>query len=85
MFTILTKCTMRALLLCLQDWGKPGDLWKLDIQWHVPSAEEIAFSFELLDSFLQPELDKLGSYADGNLEMSRFVEVYLVVGFFSRV
>ncbi|KAF7252291.1 Proteasome activator complex subunit 4 [Varanus komodoensis] len=53
------------------DWGKPGDLRNLDIQWHVPSAEEMAFSFSLLDLFLQPELDKLAQYTDGNLEMSR--------------
>lgn len=64
---------MDILLLCLQDWGKPGDLWNLDIQWHIPSAEETAFAFDLLDSFLQPELDKLESYTDGNLEMSRLV------------
>uniref|UniRef100_A0A803SKN4 Proteasome activator subunit 4 n=1 Tax=Anolis carolinensis TaxID=28377 RepID=A0A803SKN4_ANOCA len=55
----------------IKDWGKPGDLRNLNIQWHVPSAEETAFAFELLDSFLQPELDKLSHYADGSLEMSR--------------
>uniref|UniRef100_A0A8D2L1E2 Proteasome activator subunit 4 n=1 Tax=Varanus komodoensis TaxID=61221 RepID=A0A8D2L1E2_VARKO len=55
----------------IKDWGKPGDLRNLDIQWHVPSAEEMAFSFSLLDLFLQPELDKLAQYTDGNLEMSR--------------
>ncbi|ETE72009.1 Proteasome activator complex subunit 4, partial [Ophiophagus hannah] len=55
----------------VKDWGKPGNLQKLDIQWHVPSAEEVAFSFELLDTFLQPEINKLEQYSDGNLEMSR--------------
>lgn len=62
---------MYTVVLFLQDWGKPGNLQKLDIQWHVPSVEEVAFSFELLDTFLQPELDKLEQYSDGSLEMSR--------------
>ncbi|KAB0397626.1 hypothetical protein E2I00_012676 [Balaenoptera physalus] len=53
------------------DWGKPGDLWNLGIQWHVPSSEEVAFAFYLLDSFLQPELIKLQRCGDGELEMSR--------------
>ncbi|KAG8123071.1 hypothetical protein E2320_018500 [Naja naja] len=55
----------------IKDWGKPGNLQKLDIQWHVPSAEEVAFAFELLDTFLQPEINKLERYSDGSLEMSR--------------
>ncbi|EPY88734.1 hypothetical protein CB1_000157005 [Camelus ferus] len=55
----------------VKDWGKPGDLWNLGIQWHVPSSEEVAFAFYLLDSFLQPELIKLQRCGDGELEMSR--------------
>ncbi|XP_065785365.1 proteasome activator complex subunit 4 isoform X1 [Muntiacus reevesi] len=55
----------------IKDWGKPGDLWNLGIQWHVPSSEEVAFAFYLLDSFLQPELSKLQRCGDGELEMSR--------------
>ncbi|KFO18474.1 Proteasome activator complex subunit 4 [Fukomys damarensis] len=55
----------------VKDWGKPGDLWNLGIQWHVPSSEEVSFAFYLLDSFLQPELIKLQHCGDGDLEMSR--------------
>uniref|UniRef100_A0A2K5QC34 Proteasome activator complex subunit 4 n=1 Tax=Cebus imitator TaxID=2715852 RepID=A0A2K5QC34_CEBIM len=55
----------------IKDWGKPGDLWNLGIQWHVPSSEEVSFAFYLLDSFLQPELIKLQHCGDGKLEMSR--------------
>ncbi|ELK14706.1 Proteasome activator complex subunit 4, partial [Pteropus alecto] len=55
----------------IKDWGKPGDLWNLGIQWHVPSSDEVAFAFYLLDSFLQPELIKLQHCGDGELEMSR--------------
>uniref|UniRef100_A0A8C5MEZ8 Proteasome activator subunit 4 n=1 Tax=Leptobrachium leishanense TaxID=445787 RepID=A0A8C5MEZ8_9ANUR len=55
----------------LEDWGKAGDLWNLNIQWHVPSDEEVTFAYYLLDNFLRPELQKLESYASGELEMSR--------------
>ncbi|XP_069787517.1 proteasome activator complex subunit 4-like isoform X1 [Narcine bancroftii] len=55
----------------IKDWGKPGDLWKLGIQWHVPSEEEITFAYYLLDNFLQPELSRLQRCADGEIEMSR--------------
>ncbi|CAJ0962986.1 unnamed protein product [Ranitomeya imitator] len=53
------------------DWGKAGDLWNLNIKWHVPSAEEIEFAYYLLDNFLRPELEKLNHYGSGELEMSR--------------
>ncbi|XP_043911057.1 proteasome activator complex subunit 4 [Protopterus annectens] len=55
----------------IKDWGKPGNLWNLNIQWHVPSSEEIAFAYQLLDSFLQPELNRLERYASGELELLR--------------
>ncbi|OXB54978.1 hypothetical protein ASZ78_003090 [Callipepla squamata] len=67
----LDKELLWNLQLLSEDWGKPGDLWNLDIQWHVPSSEEINFAFYLLDTFLQPELTKLEHYATGKLEMSR--------------
>ncbi|XP_039595074.1 proteasome activator complex subunit 4A isoform X2 [Polypterus senegalus] len=55
----------------IKDWGKPGDLWNLNIHWHVPTNEEISFIFYVLDTFLQPELVKLQRHADGEFEMSR--------------
>lgn len=57
--------------LPIKDWGRPGDLWNLQIQWHVPSAEEKASIFYLLDLLLQPELNRLQRYAQGEQEMSR--------------
>lgn len=55
----------------MQDWGRPGDLWNLEIQWHVPSVEEISFAFYLLDLILQPELQRLKRFAEGEQDMSR--------------
>ncbi|KAG7462683.1 hypothetical protein MATL_G00187310 [Megalops atlanticus] len=57
--------------LPIKDWGRPGDLWNLQIQWHVPSAEEVAFVFYVLDLLLQPELVRLQRYAQGEQGMSR--------------
>ncbi|KAL0179507.1 hypothetical protein M9458_024949, partial [Cirrhinus mrigala] len=56
--------------LPIKDWGRPGDLWNLEIKWHVPSAEETAFVFYVLDLLLQPELQRLQRYAQGEQDMS---------------
>ncbi|XP_053495926.1 proteasome activator complex subunit 4B isoform X1 [Ictalurus furcatus] len=57
--------------LPIKDWGRPGDLWNLQIRWHVASAEEKAFIFYILDLLLQPELQRLQRYAQGEQNMSR--------------
>ncbi|XP_072293387.1 proteasome activator complex subunit 4A isoform X1 [Eucyclogobius newberryi] len=57
--------------LPIKDWGRPGDLWNLDIRWHVPSVEETSFNFYLLDLILQPELQRLQRFAQGEQDMGR--------------
>uniref|UniRef100_A0A8C7K2D1 Proteasome activator subunit 4 n=1 Tax=Oncorhynchus kisutch TaxID=8019 RepID=A0A8C7K2D1_ONCKI len=57
--------------LPIKDWGRPGDLWNLHIQWHVPSVEETRFVFYVLDLILQPELLRLQRYAQGERDMTR--------------
>ncbi|XP_011482882.1 proteasome activator complex subunit 4 isoform X2 [Oryzias latipes] len=57
--------------LPIRDWGRPGDLWNLNIQWHVPSVEETSLAFYLLDLILQPELQRLQRFATGEQDMSR--------------
>ncbi|XP_076019061.1 proteasome activator complex subunit 4A isoform X2 [Genypterus blacodes] len=57
--------------LAIKDWGRPGDLWNLDIRWHVPCVEEISFAFYLLDLILQPELQRLQRFAQGEQDMNR--------------
>ncbi|KAJ7987499.1 hypothetical protein DPEC_G00327130 [Dallia pectoralis] len=57
--------------LPIKDWGRPGDLWNLNIQWHVPSMEETRFVFYVLDLILQPELLRLQRYAQGSQDMTR--------------
>ncbi|XP_035261773.1 proteasome activator complex subunit 4B isoform X1 [Anguilla anguilla] len=57
--------------LPVKDWGRHGDLRNLQVQWHVPSAEEKDVVFELLDLLLQPELLRLQRHAQGEEDMSR--------------
>ncbi|KAI4905889.1 hypothetical protein NFI96_014094 [Prochilodus magdalenae] len=57
--------------LPIKDWGRPGDLLNLAIQWHVPNEKERAFVFNTLDVLLQPELKRLQRHTQGEQEMSR--------------
>lgn len=57
--------------LFIRDWGKPGDLFNLNIQWHIPTKEEKLLAKELLDTFLQPELTRLENFLDGSVTLSR--------------
>uniref|UniRef100_A0A671S8A7 Proteasome activator complex subunit 4A-like n=1 Tax=Sinocyclocheilus anshuiensis TaxID=1608454 RepID=A0A671S8A7_9TELE len=57
--------------LPIKDWGQPGDLLNLGIQWHVPSTEEKEFVFYLLDLLLKPELQRLQKHAQGEQDISR--------------
>ncbi|XP_052006994.1 proteasome activator complex subunit 4A-like isoform X1 [Xyrauchen texanus] len=57
--------------LPIKDWGRPGDLWNLDIQWHVPNIEETEFVFYLLDLLLKPELQRLQRHTQGVQDISR--------------
>uniref|UniRef100_A0A673KRM3 Proteasome activator complex subunit 4A n=1 Tax=Sinocyclocheilus rhinocerous TaxID=307959 RepID=A0A673KRM3_9TELE len=57
--------------LPIKDWGQPGDLLNLGIQWHVPSTEEKEFVFYLLDLLLKPVLQCLQKHAQGEQDISR--------------
>ncbi|GFS25628.1 proteasome activator complex subunit 4, partial [Elysia marginata] len=43
--------------LPIRDWGTPGDIEDLNVQWHLPSQEEVSYAQELLDCLLVPELE----------------------------
>jgi proteasome activator subunit 4 len=42
-------------------WGRLYEPTDVDVEWHVPSEEEIAFVFEVLEKVATPALDKLES------------------------
>uniref|UniRef100_A0A673LWV1 Proteasome activator complex subunit 4A-like n=1 Tax=Sinocyclocheilus rhinocerous TaxID=307959 RepID=A0A673LWV1_9TELE len=62
--------------LPIKDWGLPGDLLNLGIQWHVPSTEEKEFVFYLLDLLLKPELQHLQKHTQGEQDISRSATGY---------
>lgn len=48
-----------------QDWAVAGDLNHLGLEWHMPSVEELQMTDRLLEEFLQPELDRLQAFMQG--------------------
>uniref|UniRef100_A0A8C6U8T4 Proteasome activator subunit 4b n=1 Tax=Neogobius melanostomus TaxID=47308 RepID=A0A8C6U8T4_9GOBI len=57
--------------LPIRDWGRDGDVSALGVCWHVPSAEEERFVFQLLQSLLKPELQRIQEHLSGEQPMSR--------------
>ena len=51
--------------LYIRDWGKIGSLYDLQMDWHIPNEEELLFVKELLDQFLENELNAIKSYVAG--------------------
>ncbi|XP_047183780.1 proteasome activator complex subunit 4B-like isoform X2 [Scophthalmus maximus] len=57
--------------LPIRDWGRAGDVAALGVCWHVPSAEEENFVFQLLSRLLHPELERIKGHVSGDQPMSR--------------
>ena len=54
-----------------QDWGKPGDIHNLGIDWHIPTNEEISAAQKLVDEFLSDELETVSKFARGEIVLDR--------------
>jgi len=68
LFFWLNNTLLLYAALCVslpQDWAVAGDLNHLGLKWHVPSVEELQMTDRLLEEFLQPELDKLQAFMQG--------------------
>ncbi|XP_065305913.2 proteasome activator complex subunit 4A-like [Dermacentor albipictus] len=65
------QCLDFANYLPIREWGRAGDLDHLDIKWHVPTSEELACVQDLLETFLQPELQALLAWSRGERTLSR--------------
>lgn len=57
--------------LPVKDWGRAGDLDDLNVSWHVPSSDEVAFLQLLTDEFLATALDRLNRFCADQMIMSR--------------
>lgn len=58
-----------------QDWAAPGDIDNLQIAWHEPSEEEMAFATQVVEVVLKPELEAISKIPTGT-EMPRYVFQY---------
>lgn len=54
-----------------QDWGKPGDIHNLGINWHIPNESEISAAQKLIDEFLFDELNNLSEFSKGTILLNR--------------
>lgn len=57
--------------LAIREWGKPGNLWKCEIKWHVPSKDEIECVQNMINRYLPQELKKLQDHMDGTALQTR--------------
>ena len=55
----------------IRDWGITCDIDNLNVQWHIPSKEEIDFVNELHNEFLIPQFDILDKIKENQLTLSR--------------
>ena len=47
-----------------REWGKPSSPTNLNLNWHVPSAEEMKQAQSIIDEFLVGELEALENYSE---------------------
>ena len=45
-------------------WGKLYEGKDVEIEWHVPSTEEVAFALQLVEEVTAPALEKLQSLVE---------------------
>ncbi|XP_046402715.1 proteasome activator complex subunit 4A-like [Ischnura elegans] len=57
--------------LPIRDWGKPGNIHRLNISWHVPTDEEFEYAQKLVCHYLPPELEKLKKYSKDEVVLTR--------------
>lgn len=55
----------------IRDWGRPGNIDELQVEWHITTPEEMDFINELITEFFLPELDMLAKFMDGIESLSR--------------
>ena len=58
-------------LSSFQEWGKPGDIHNLGIDWHIPGEEELSAAQKLIDEFLADELTQLTEFSRGKITLDR--------------
>lgn len=57
--------------LPIRDWGKPGDMNNLQINWHTPTKDERLLAEKILARYLEENLKKLNDHVDQIKPLSR--------------
>ncbi|XP_005100512.1 proteasome activator complex subunit 4B [Aplysia californica] len=52
--------------LPIRDWGAAGDLDNLNVQWHIPSQEELSLATEIVETLLLPEIQFFQNISPSN-------------------
>lgn len=55
--------------LPIREWGKGSPLKEVNLQWHIPSAEEAECAQMLIDKYLKPATEKLRQWSVGEITM----------------
>ncbi|CAL1268748.1 unnamed protein product [Larinioides sclopetarius] len=66
-----TRHSSEELHLYIEDWGRAGELDNLNVQYHLPSDEEIAAAKSILEMFVVPEIEKLKSWSHKEISLPR--------------
>lgn len=57
--------------LAIKEWGKPGNIWKCDLNWHIPNAEEVDCIQTIVNRYLPLELNLLNNFIDDNVHLTK--------------
>ncbi|KAG1668701.1 Proteasome activator complex subunit 4 [Nymphon striatum] len=61
--------THSADYIPIREWGKPISIKDMDIEWHIPSDEEVSWGSHLLNKFLVPTLKEFRDFCCGKVNL----------------
>ncbi|KAK3093564.1 hypothetical protein FSP39_017345 [Pinctada imbricata] len=60
--------------LAINDWAMPGDIYNLNVEWHIPSSEEISYAHAIINSLLGTELDIIAKIQEAPVEREELLQ-----------
>ena len=55
----------------INDWGKPGDVHNLDIEWFIPGEEEVGAAQNIVTKILENQFKKIQGHVDKSASLAR--------------
>ena len=71
LFSLVPTSGLCISLLCWQDWGKPGNPYKMQLKWYVPGNNEVACVQSLINRYLPPEVQHIESFICDEVQLTR--------------